>query len=273
MSPYEVISSLVRARSGLVLGSDKLYLMETRLAPILQKEGLRDLAMLADYLRSPTQAAHGAELMHEVVEAMTTNETLFFRDIKIFKHLRQQVLPRLHRSRQAGKPFRIWSAAASTGQEAYSVAMTFAESRDLLPGRRAEILGTDIAREPIQRAREGRYSQFEVQRGTPVQLLIKYFEKEGDGWKVKDDLRTFVQFLQWNLLEDISALGTFDVVFCRNVLIYFDNIIKTRVLSAIARRLAPDGVLYLGSAETVLGLTTEFTPLATDRGVYMLDNK
>ena len=269
MSSYEAIARLIHARSGLVLGPDKLYLMETRLAPLLRREGLKDLEALAERLRSTIRVAHNAELAREVVEAMTTNETLFFRDAKPFTHLRQQTLPRLHQSRQASRPLRIWSAAASTGQEAYSLAMVLAEHRDMMSGRPVEVLGTDLAREPIQRAREGLYTQFEVQRGLPVQMLIKYFEKEERGWRVKPDIRAAVQFREWNLLADLSALGMFDVVFCRNVLIYFDLPTKTRVLNAIARQLVSDGLLYLGGAETTLGLTTRFLPLAAEHGVYV----
>ncbi len=269
MTPYEAIATLIRARSGLVLGPDKLYLVETRLAPLLRREGLRDLGALAGCLRSTRQGPRRTELEREVVQAMTTNETLFFRDARPFTHLLQQALPRLHQSRPVGTPLRVWSAAASTGQEAYSLAMALAESRALMPGRPVEVLGTDLAREPIQRAREGLYTQFEVQRGLPVQMLLRYCEKEEGGWRVNRDLRAAVQFLEWNLLADFSPLGTFDVVFCRNVLIYFDVPTKVRVLDAIARQMAPDGLLYLGGTETTLGLTTCFLPLATERGAYV----
>ncbi len=270
MSPYETIARLIHARSGLVLGPDKLYLMESRLASLMLREGVKDLGELAARLGSAPRTIRGTELAREVVEAMTTNETLFFRDAKPFTHLRQQTLPRLHRSRHASQPLRIWSAAASTGQEAYSLAMAFAEHRAMMPGRSVEVLGTDLACEPIQRAREGLYTQFEVQRGLPVQMLIKYFEKEERGWRVKPEIRATVQFREWNLLADLSALGRFDVVFCRNVLIYFDPPTKTRVLNAIARQIVSDGVLYLGGTETTLGLTTRFLPLAAERGVYVL---
>ena len=269
MSAFEVIATLVRERSGLVLGPDKLYLMETRLAPLLSREGLRTLDVLAERLRYATKDARNADLAREVVEAMTTNETLFFRDMKPFDHMRQHALPRLHQARHAGRPLRVWSAAASTGQDAYSLVMVLAESRGALPGRPVEVLGTDLAREPIQRACEGLYSQFEVQRGLPVQMLVKHFDKEGESWRVKPHLRAAVQFREWNLLADLSPLGTFDVVFLRNVLIYFDAPTKARVLNAVARRMAPDGLLYRGGAETLLGLTTRFLPLAAERGVYM----
>lgn len=268
MSAFEMIANLIRSRSGLVLGPDKLYLVETRLASLLRREGLKDLAALAERLRLTALNPRGADLVREIVEALTTNETLFFRDMRPFAHLKQQALPRFQQARPSGRPLRIWSAASSTGQEAYSLAMVVAENRALLNGRPVEIVGTDLAREPVQRAREGLYTQFEVQRGLPVQMLVKYFCKDEAGWRIKDDLRSNVQFHEFNLLSDLRPLGIFDIVFCRNVLIYFDPPTKVRVLNAIARQMAPDGLLYLGGAETTVGLTTDFLPVATERGVY-----
>jgi len=261
---FGLLADLLKSRSGLVIGPDKLYLLETRLGPILRREGMRDLAALAARLSGP-----GAEkLAQEVVEAMTTNESLFFRDTKPFQHFRTHLLPRLAEARPVGAPLRLWSAAASTGQEAYSLAMILTDCQALLGQRKVEILGTDIAREPLARAREGLYSQFEVQRGLPVQMLMKHFRKEADGWRLSAPLRAAVEFREWNLLADLRPLGTFDVVFCRNVLLYFDQPTKTRVLEAIARQMAPDGVLYLGGAETVLGLTDRLRPLADQQGAY-----
>ncbi len=263
---FEQLAELLHARSGLVIGPDKLYLLETRLAPILRREGLRDLTALAQRLR----AGSAEPLAREVVEAMTTNESLFFRDSKPFEDF-QRRLPLLLEApaRSLGAPLRIWSAAASTGQEAYSLAMILAEQKPLLGGRRVEIIGTDIAREPLARAREGLYSQFEVQRGLPIRMLMTHFDKEEHGWRVKPALRAAVEFREWNLLSDLRPLGVFDVVFCRNVLIYFDQPTKTRVLEAIAAQLAPDGVLYLGGAETVLGLTTRVAPAGDQPGTFV----
>jgi chemotaxis protein methyltransferase CheR len=261
---FDTFSALLKSRSGLVIGPDKLYLLETRLAPILKREQLRDLTALADRLRAP-----GAEpLVRQVVEAMTTNESFFFRDDKPFQHFRSQALPRLLSSRPAGAPFRIWSAASASGQEAYSIAMILAECRATIGGRRIEIIGTDLARDQVTRSKEGLYSQFEVQRGLPVQMLIRYFRKEESGWRINDTLRGMVQFREFNLLADLRPLGQFDVVFCRNVLIYFDQPTKARVLDSVAQLMARDGMLYLGGAETVLGITSRFAPLATERGVY-----
>jgi chemotaxis protein methyltransferase CheR len=263
---FATLAELLKSRSGLVIGPDKTYLLETRLAPILKREKLRDLNELVEKLRG-----RGCEAVaRDVVEAMTTNESFFFRDGKPFEHFRAQALPRMLAARAPGTPLRIWSAAASSGQEGYSVAMILTESRAAIGERRVEIIGTDIARDQLARARDGVYTQFEVQRGLPVQMLMRYFKREEVGWRISDSLRAMVQWREWNLLGDLRSLGRFDIVFCRNVLIYFDQATKTRALEAIAGQMAPDGMLYLGGAETVLGLTTRFAPLPSERGVYGL---
>jgi chemotaxis protein methyltransferase CheR len=171
-------------------------------------------------------------------------------------------------ARPAGSQLRVWSAASSSGQEAYSLAMIVAESAAVLGGRKVEIVGTDIARDQLARAREGVYSQFEVQRGLPVQMLMRYFKKEESNWRITDAIRGMAQFREFNLLSDLRSLGKFDIVFCRNVLIYFDQPTKARVLDAIAGVMPPDGLLYLGGAETVLGITSRFAPMPNERGVY-----
>jgi chemotaxis protein methyltransferase CheR len=260
---FASIAEVLKARSGLVVGPDKMYLLETRLAPIIKRENLRDLNELSTRLKP------GSALERDVVEAMTTNESLFFRDSKPFDAIRKSVLPRLHAARPAGTPLRIWSAAASTGQEAYSIAMVVAELAPAMPGRRVEIVGTDIAREPLDRARAGLYTQFEIQRGLPMQMLVKHFAKEDGQWRIKQPLRDAVSFREWNLLSDLRPLGNFDIVFCRNVLIYFDPPTKRRVLDALAKQMPADGVLFLGGAETVLGLTEAFKPVPGENGTYM----
>ncbi len=262
---FEALSGVLKARSGLTLGPGKQYLLETRLAPLLRRESLADLAALAGRVL----AAPGCALEREVVEAMTTGETLFFRDAHPFAHLRDVVLPRLHAGRPHGLPLRLWSAAASCGQEAYSLAMLLADGpwADRGPPR---ILGTDIARTRIERARAGLYTRFEVQRGLPAPMLARHFAPEAGGWRVRAPLRARVEFRPHNLLDDLAPLGRFDVVFCRNVLIYFDTPTKSRVLDALARRLAPDGVLYLGAAETAFELTERLVALPCGRGAYRL---
>jgi chemotaxis protein methyltransferase CheR len=261
---FETLANLLKTKSGLIIGMDKLYLLETRLVGIVKREKLADLNALAERLRRPGCDA----LARDVVEAMTTNESFFFRDDKPFQHFRSQALPRIIAARPAGSSLRVWSAASSSGQEAYSLAMIVAESAAALGGRKVEIIGTDIARDQLARAREGIYSQFEVQRGLPVQLLMKYFKKDESNWRISEAIRVMAQFREFNLLSDLRPLGKFDIVFCRNVLIYFDQPTKTRVLEAIAGLMPPDGLLYLGGAETVLGITPRFAPMPQERGVY-----
>ena len=263
---FEHLATLLHTRSGLVIGPDKVYLLETRLQPIMKQHRLADLTALADR----TRGAGADALIRQVVEAMTTNESFFFRDDKPFLHFRSQALPRLIAARPPGQGLRIWSAASSSGQEAYSLAMILAECRATLGGRPMEIIGTDIARDQLARAREGLYSQFEVQRGLPMQMLVRYFRKEEGNWRIAEAVRAMVQFREWNLLADLRGLGRFDVVFCRNVLIDFDQPTKARVLEAIAQLMPPDGLLYLGGAETVLGITSRLVPLPNERGVYGL---
>ena len=263
---FQTLAGTLKTRSGLVIGQDKIYLLETRLGAILRREKLPDLNALADVLRRPGQDI----LVRDVVEAMTTNESFFFRDDKPFQHFRSVALPTLLAARPPGATLRVWSAASSSGQEAYSLAMILSESRTQLGDRRCEIIGTDIARDQLTRAREGVYSQFEVQRGLPIQLLMKHFRKEETNWRLSDAIRQMVQFREWNLLSELRPLGRFDIVFCRNVLIYFDQPTKARVLEAIAGLMPPDGVLYLGGAETVLGITPRFVPMPGERGVYAL---
>ncbi|MFC3126633.1 CheR family methyltransferase [Pseudoroseomonas globiformis] len=256
---FASIAALVKTRSGIVLTPDKEYMLETRLAQILKQEGIPSLDALALRLRDPRAEV----LARNVTEALTTNESSFFRDSKPFDHLKR-LLPKLMASRPAGHRLRIWSAACSTGQEAYSIAMILVE----LGIRGAEIYGTDLSREVVDRAREGVFTQFEVQRGLPVQMLVKHFRQEGGRWRIAPELRSMARFEERNLLGDHRALGKFDVIFCRNVLIYFDPPTKGRVLNALSAQLAPDGVVYLGGAETVLGLTDRLAAVPGERGVY-----
>ncbi|WP_431270438.1 CheR family methyltransferase [Dankookia sp. P2] len=258
---FAFIAGLVKDRSGLVLAADQGYMLETRLGPLLKREGLPDIDTLALRLKDP----RSAKLAEAVTEALTTNESSFFRDGKPFEHLRR-ALPALAAARAPGVPLRIWSAACSTGQEAYSIGMILAELT--LGGRRVEIIGTDIAQEVLARARDGSFTQFEVQRGLPARLLVKHFRQEEGRWRVAPELRAMARFEHFNLLSDLRPLGRFDVIFCRNVLIYFDTPTKVRVLDAMAAQLASDGVLYLGGAETVLGLTGQLVPITGERGVY-----
>ncbi len=262
MSAFAEIAALAKLRSGLALGPEKAYLVEARLATLAARLGVPDYTALFPRLRTDRA------LQDEVVEALTTNETLFFRDAKPFEHLRSRALPRLHAQRAAGVPLRIWSAAASTGQEAYSLAMLVSELGAGRRGRWVHILGTYIAGATRARAREGRYTAFEVQRGLPARMLARYFTREADGWRLIGPIRGMAEFREWNLLCDPSPLGRFDVIFCRNVLIYFEAPTKARVLRGLASCLAPGGLLYLGAAETITGLGTAFRPLPGEHAVF-----
>lgn len=267
---FELFSVLVKQRSGLVLTADKTYLLESRLMPVARKWNMKGLEDIANSIR----ARRDESLIHDVVEAMTTNETFFFRDQKPFDQFRKVILPELTKNRMSKKSIRIWSAASSSGQEAYSIAMIFAEEAPKYNDWKIEIIGTDFSSEMIERAKRGIYSQFEVQRGLPITLLVKYFSQIGtDKWQIKDNIRQMVQFREGNLLADFGPVGVFDVIFCRNVLIYFDHPTKVRVLEAISNIIAPDGVLFLGGAETVLGITDRFKPLENERGIYVLAGK
>ena len=262
---YDYLRKLLRERSGLVLSADKQYLVESRLLPVARRSGLAGLADLVRKLRDPNTE----RLAVEVVEAMTTNESFFFRDKIPFQHFDDTMMPALLEARARQRRIRIWCSAASTGQEPYSLAMALKELGDRTSGWRIEIVATDLSNEVLEKAKAGIYSQFEVQRGLPIQLLVKYFSQIGDTWQIAPDIRAMVQYRALNLLADFSHLGTFDLVFCRNVLIYFDQETKTAVLDRIARVLDREGYLVLGAAETVVGLTESFKPLADRRGLYV----
>jgi chemotaxis protein methyltransferase CheR len=262
---YDYLRKLLKERSGLVLSAEKQYLVESRLLPVARRVGVDGLGGLVQKLKGP-----GAEaLTVDVVEAMTTNESFFFRDKVPFDHFRSAIMPALLTARASQRHLRIWCAAASTGQEPYSLAMCLKEMTGQIAGWRIDILGTDLSNEVLEKAKAGIYSQFEVQRGLPIQLLVKYFNQVGESWQISPELRGMVQYKPLNLLHNFSHLGAFDAVFCRNVLIYFDQETKIDVFERIAKVTAPDGFLVLGAAETVVGLTDAFKPLPEQRGLYV----
>jgi chemotaxis protein methyltransferase CheR len=260
---FDYLRKLLKERSGLMLSTDKQYLVESRLTPVARKAGLGSLADLVAKLKGNDE-----RLTVDVVEAMTTNESFFYRDKIPFDHFREAIMPALIAARAKERRIRIWCAAASTGQEPYSLAMCIREMKEKLGGWRVDMLATDLSTEVLEKARAGIYSQFEVQRGLPIQMLVKYFAQIGDTWQIAPDIRAMVQYRPLNLLADFTSLGRFDVIFCRNVLIYFDQETKTGVLNRIGRLLDPDGYLVLGAAETVVGLTDAFKPIPDKRGLY-----
>jgi len=261
---YDFLRKLLKERSGLDLSADKQYLVESRLVPLARKASLGGIPELVQKIQRG-----GAEaLTTEVVEAMTTNETFFFRDKIPFDHLRDTILPMMQQSRTNRRSLRIWSAACSTGQEPYSIAMLLKEKAAALSGWRIEIVATDLSQEVLEKSKAGIYSQFEVQRGLPIQLLVKYFAQIGELWQLNSEIRAMVQHKPLNLLQDFSHLGKFDVIFCRNVLIYFDQDTKINIFDRMAKSIEPDGMLMLGAAESVVGITDAFRPYPDKRGLY-----
>ena len=260
---YEYLRKLLKDQSGLDLSADKQYLIESRLLPLSRKCGVTGIDDLVQKMKGGSSS-----IVAQVVEAMTTNETFFFRDKIPFEHFRDSIMPEMLKARAARRSIRIWCAAGSTGQEPYSLAMCLKEMGASLAGWRVDIIATDLSQEVLEKSKSGIYSQFEVQRGLPIQLLVKYFKQNGELWQISPDIRAMVQHRQLNLLHDFSQLGAFDVIFCRNVLIYFDQETKISIFGRLAKAMEPDGFLVLGAAETIVGLTDVFKPFPDKRGLY-----
>jgi chemotaxis protein methyltransferase CheR len=262
---FTLLANLVREQSGLALPRDKEYLLDSRLMPVARKHGHDSIDAMCQAMRNGRKST----IEHDIVEAMTTNESFFFRDAATFQVFRTSLLPALLTARASSKRLRIWFAACSSGQEPYSVTMILEEEKAKLAGWSVDMIATDISTEMIQRSRDGLYTHFEAQRGLPIQLLAKYFTKEEQGWRIKAPLREKIKFQNFNLLTPFSALGTFDVIFCRNVLIYFALETKRDILDRMSKQMAPDGALFLGGAETVIGVTEKFTPHPGHAGIFV----
>ncbi len=256
-------SQLLRKRAGIVLTGDKMYLLESRLAPLARKEGLPSIDDLIHVVR----ARREERLIGQLVDVMTTNETYFFRDKTPFDHLKDAIFPVLAQARK-GSRIRIWNAACSTGQEPYSIAMMLDQNPSLTGGVPVEIVATDISDRCLERARQGLFTQFEVQRGLPIQMLMHYFTQQDDHWRISERMRQMVTFKKLNLMDANFGMGKFDVVFCRNVLIYFDGPTKSAVLHRIGESLNPGGFLMMGAAESLVGVSNSFEPTQDRRGLY-----
>lgn len=259
---YASICAFVQKHSGIVLGESKAYLIESRLAPIADHFGFADVGTIARGLVTAPPDVRKA-----VIDAMTTNESFFFRDNTPFVAFEKTILPKLVEARRGGR-IRIWCAAASTGQEPYSLAMILLQNKRLWSGINIEILGTDLSTSALGRARDGKYTQFEVQRGLPIQMLMDHFKQEGTNWIISDEVKNMVKLREMNLLEPMQQLGQMDIIFCRNVLIYFDVETKKKVLENMHKLLKADGFLSLGAAETMMGVTDAFERVDGVRGVY-----
>jgi len=258
---FAYVSRLVHASSGVILEPGKEYLVEARLQPLLREEKLDSIASLIARLRASTPNG----LHQRIVEAMTTNETSFFRDLHPFEALRKLIVPDLLERRASQRQLRIWSAACSTGQEPYSVAILLRESFPQLEAWTCEITATDIAGQVLDRARLGRYSHHEVSRGLPAAYLVKYFRKQGSDWEIREEVRRNVQFLEMNLTRPWPLMPKMDLVLMRNVLIYFDLDTKKKIFARLRQQMAPDGYLLLGAAETTLGIDDSFVRVSGDR--------
>jgi chemotaxis protein methyltransferase CheR len=267
---FEYVRGLVLRRSAIVLENEKHYLAETRLQAVARREGIDSLDTLVARLRT---APHNG-LQQKVVEAMTTNETSFFRDVQPFEMLKQVVVPELMKRRATERQLSIWCAASSTGQEPYSLAMLLREHFPALATWKVRITASDLSTEVLEKARQGRYSQLEVNRGLPAQMLVKYFQRQGVDWQIKDDLRGLIDYRQVNLIEPWPSMPPLDVILIRNVLIYFDVETKRQILGKARRLLRPDGYLFLGGAETTLNLDDSFERVEFQRaGCYQLRRK
>jgi chemotaxis protein methyltransferase CheR len=264
---YEFMQKLILRASGIVLEPGKEYLVEARLAPIVREEKLESISAVIRRL----QASSLDPLHKKVIDAMTTNETSFFRDQHPFDALRRVVLPDLLRRRAATKTLSIWCAASSSGQEPYTIAMTLFESIPAIRDWKITFLATDLSRQMIERSRAGRYSQLEVNRGLPAPMLVKYFRKDGLEWQVDDRFRSMIEFREMNLLQPWSKMPVADIVFIRNVLIYFDSNTKKDIFRRIRNVMTPDGYLFLGGAETTMNLDDSYQRMPIERsGVYQL---
>lgn len=268
IADFNIYSSLLKEASGLDITQDKAYLIDSRINPIAKKWGYENVDAVTNILRGVPPK----ELVNDIIEAMTTNETSFFRDTKPFEIFKNTVLPYFKNKPGRPKRLRIWCAAASSGQEPYSLAMTLKEEEANMPGWNYEIVATDISHEILEQASEGTYTQFEVQRGLPITHLMKYFTQVEEKWTINQDIKNMINFKYFNLLDGMAGLGQFDVIFCRNVLIYFDLDRKTDVMERMEKQMVNDGLFFLGGAETVIGITKVFQAVPDCRGLYAKTN-
>lgn len=251
---FDYVRNFIRDNSAIVLEPGKEYLVETRLGMLARREGMGSLEDLLKILR----ASPLGDLGKKVVDAMTTNETSFFRDIHPFNVLKAKLLPELIEKRRNTRRLSIWCAASSTGQEPFTIAMVIRENFPELASWQIELVATDLSQEVLQKAKEGKFSQLEVNRGLPVQYLVKYFVKDGAEWLLKPEIKNMVKFQEMNLIRPWTLSGPFDLVFIRNVLIYFDTTTKKGIFENIRKLLRPDAYMFLGSAETTLGIDDNF---------------
>jgi len=272
MNPAEIkiVRDLVLNRSGIVLDEGKEYLIEARLGALAKSSGMASASELVSGCSKP----NGKAIERNIVDAMTTNETSFFRDIHPFELLKKQVLPDLIAQNATKRTLNVWCAASSTGQEPYTLAMTMRDNFPQLLSWKINFIASDLSRDVLNRACAGRYSQLEINRGLPATMLVKYFRKDGQEWEIKPDMRAMIDFREINLLEAWPLMPALDLVFIRNVLIYFNTETKKKILGRIRNLMQPAGYLFLGGAETTLNIDDNFERMQADKsGCYRLRNR
>lgn len=266
---FEYLTRFIREKSAIVLEPSKLYLLESRLMPVVRDNGLASLPDLVTALKRPGSR----DLSQQVINAMTTNETSFYRDIHPFDALKTTILPELIKKREKERTLNIWSNACSSGQEVYSIAMLLREHFPVLQGWKVRLIASDLSTAILRRAQEGNFNQTEVNRGLPMPLLLKYFTKNGLNWQIKEEVRNGIEFKEVNLIEAWpQALPAMDIIFLRNVLIYFDPPTKTNVLNKAAKLLRPDGYMFLGGAETTMNLDVKLTRESVGKATCLRPN-
>lgn len=262
---FDVYKEILEEKSGLYLTQDKAYLLESRLNPIAMEHGFPTLEAMTTNLRGVPEP----DLIDEIVEAMMSTETSFFRDNAPFNFFEDTVIPYMLKSRASDKKMNIWCNAASSGQEPYSLAMILYQNREQFQRWKLNILGTDLSQSALEMAKNGIYTQFEAQRGLPVEMLLKYFKQSKNNWEIIKQLKNMVNFKKFNLLDDMSGLGQFDVIFCRNALSDFEKSVQKDVLDKLSSQLTDDGFLFLGKLENAEDMHENFAPVPNTRGIYV----
>lgn len=261
---FDFFSKYLHENTGLSLQKEKEYLLESRLTAVLKKHNFESFDALMSVVRNDPNGS----ISLDVIDSMSVTETSFFRDRKPFDLFIDTMLPEIISNKLPTQPIRIWSAAASSGQEAYTIAMLCKENEKMLAGRRVEILATDISKTVLSKAKAGIYSQFEVQRGLPTNFMLNYFEQTGAMWTLTPEIKSMVTFRQFNLMHPFTSMPKFDIIFCRNVLIYFDIATKTKVFEKLHSTMTLDGYLLLGSAETTMGLSKDLQADSSHRTLF-----
>ena len=265
---YQIIADLLESHTGQHLTESRRWRIGTALAGVFREHGISNIDQLVCLLEEPRRRSYDRDLATQVVEALLNNETYFFRDMPTFDQLPSEILPELAQRRRHTRRLSIWCAGCSTGQEVHSLAMVFEDQKERWAGWTTDILGTDVSHHAIRAARSGLYSQFEVQRGLGVAQMLRHFDETPHGWQIRDHVRQITRFDQHNVLSEPPAHARFDLILCRNVLLYFEPATRKAAFDRLAQAIQPDGFLMLGAGETVMGQTQEFVPFGRNISIY-----